>query len=95
MEMDKTAVHNANEVIAALKKMGLDYSDKFQEIYALWDGEYGLWGGNDDACTDFEAGTRNIIVYQEDHMDQHMDEDDKPNEDDHICYAGDYVYFAD
>lgn len=88
------ALQNANKIIEKLSSMGFDYSDKAQELADLWDSEgTGLWYGNDDAITDFEDGTRNIIVVQEDYYDQHMSEEDKPDEKLFIIGLPDYVYF--
>lgn len=93
-ERDASALRDADEIIQALLAQGHgDYSHHRDEIADLWDGEYGLWQGNDDATTDFDD-LPNLLLIQEDHYDQHMDEDEKPAWDDMIVSCGDYVFFA-
>lgn len=97
MDADAEALQNADQVIAALLDQGHgDYSKYREQIAELWSGEYGLWKGNYDATTDLGDDTlQDLLCIQEDHYDQHMDEDeDKPEWDDMICYAGDYIFFA-
>jgi len=93
MDYETYTKNYANKIIEELAKLGHDYSDKFNEICDLWEGEYGLYQGNDTAQTDFD-NKPNLILYQEDHFDQHMYEDDKPSKDAYICYAGGYLYFV-
>jgi hypothetical protein len=95
-ERDPGALRDADLIIAALLAQGHgDYSHHRDEIADLWDGEYGLWEGNDTATTEFGDGMADLLLIQEDHYDQHMDDDaDKPDWDDMIVYAGDYVFFA-
>jgi len=95
-ERDAGALRDADTIIKALAEQGHgDYSAYRNQIADLWDGEYGLWYGNDECTTDLEDDNlRDLRLIQEDHYDQHMDEDEKPAWGDMICYAGDYVFFA-
>lgn len=95
-ERDAGALRDADAIIAELAAKGHgDYSQHRDEIADLWDGEYGLWNGNDDCQTDFDSGLRNLWLIQEDHYDQHMTKSDgKPAWNTMICYQGDYVFFA-
>lgn len=92
---DAGALRDADKIIAELAQAGHgDYSKYRNEIADLWDGEYGLWQGNDDARTELnDPKLKDLWLIQEDHYDQHMDEDEKPAWDSMICYAGDYVFF--
>lgn len=92
---DAGALRDADKIIAELAQAGHgDYSKYRNEIVDLWDGEYGLWQGNDDARTELnDPKLKDLWLIQEDHYDQHMDEDEKPAWDSMICYAGDYVFF--
>jgi hypothetical protein len=94
--MDALALDRADEVIAALARQGHgDYSAHREAIAELWDGDYGLWQGNDEAYTDLgDPVLRDLRVVQEDHYDQHMDEDEKPEWSKMICSAGDYIWLA-
>jgi hypothetical protein len=93
---DNQAIVDADRVIAALQSQGHgDYSRYRKEIADLWEGDYGLWEGNDECSTDLnDPVLKDLRCIQEDHYDQHMDDDDKPDWDDMICYAGDYIFFA-
>jgi len=80
----------ADEVIKALLKEGLDYSAKREDIARLFDEQ--LYNGNWDCTTDFEDGTPDLRLIQEDEYDQHMDDEVKPEP---ITYAaGHYVILA-
>lgn len=93
---DAGALRDADAIIAELAAKGHgDYSQHRDEIADLWDGEYGLWQGNDSATTEFDSGLKDLWLIQEDHYDQHMTKDDgKPAWNTMICYQGDYVFFA-
>lgn len=95
-ERDAGALSDADTIITALMAGGHgDYSKYRNEIADLWDGDYGLWNGNDDCTTDLgDPNLQDIKLIQEDHYDQHMDDDEKPSWDDMICSVGDYVFFA-
>lgn len=96
-ERDAGALRDADDIIAKLAAAGHgDYSKYRNEIADLWDGEYGLWQGNDDCTTDLgDPELRDLKLIQEDHYDQHMDDDeDKPEWDDMIWSGGDYLFFA-
>ncbi len=96
-ERDAQALRDADEVIKALAEQGHgDYSKYRNQIADLWDGEYGLWNGNDDCTTDLEdPELKDLWLIQEDHYDQHMTKaDGKPKWNDMICSAGDYIFFA-
>lgn len=80
-------LQEADEVILALQKEGYDYSHKRAEIAQLFDEQ--LYHGNWDCTTDFDDGTPDLRLIQEDEYDQHMDLEDKP---DTLTYAaGHYV----
>lgn len=80
----------ADEVIKALLETGLDYSAKREEIARLFYDQ--LYNGNWDCTTDFDDGTPDLRLIQEDEYDQHMDDDDKPET---LTYAaGHYVMLA-
>ena len=80
----------ADEVIKALLAEGHDYTDKRDDIARLFNEQ--LYEGNWDSSTDFEDGTPDLRLIQEDEYDQHMDDDDKPET---ITYAaGHYVMLA-
>ena len=88
--MSTNCTQEADEVIAALQKHGLDYTAKRDHIAQLFS-EY-LYNGNWDCTTDFEDGTLDLRLIQEDEYDQHMDNDDKPET---LTYAaGHYVMLA-
>lgn len=88
-EADTNCTQEADEVIAALQEHGLDYTTKRDHIAQLFS-EY-LYNGNWDCCTDFDDGTPDLRLIQEDEYDQHMD-DDKPET---ITYAaGHFVMLA-
>jgi hypothetical protein len=92
----------ATDLYNRMIKIDPAYTDKFEDFVTLF--YDGLYQGNDDAFTDFEDGTRDIMVIQEDHYDQHMgneDEDDedynedKPPHDSMIAeVSGAYVFWA-
>jgi len=80
----------ADQVIKALLEEGLDYSSKREDIARLFDEQ--LYNGNWDCTTDFEDGTPDLRLIQEDEYDQHMDDDLKPES---ITFAaGHYVILA-
>lgn len=94
---DAGALRDADRIIEELAAKGHgDYSKYRNEIADLWDGEYGLWNGNDDCTTDLEdPNLKDLWLIQEDHYDQHMTKaEGKPAWNTMICYAGDYVFFA-
>lgn len=94
---DAGALRDADKIIEELAAKGHgDYSKYRNEIADLWDGEYGLWNGNDDCTTDLEdPNLKDLWLIQEDHYDQHMTKaEGKPAWNTMICYAGDYVFFA-
>lgn len=96
-ERDAGALRDADAIIKALAEQGHgDYSKYRNQIADLWDGEYGLWYGNDDCTTELnDPELKDLWLIQEDHYDQHMTRaEGKPKWDDMICYAGDYVFFA-
>lgn len=95
-ERDAGALRDADDIIAKLAAAGHgDYSAHRDAIADLWDGEYGLWNGNDDCSTDLEdLNLRDLLLIQEDHYDQHMDEDDRPEWNSMIWSGGDYLFFA-
>lgn len=108
MDADEEALKNADRVIASLLEQGHgDYSQYRTQIADLWAGEYGLWEGNDESSTELnDPMLKDLRCIQEDHYDQHMDngeldddgeptpDEDKPDWDDMICSAGDYIFFA-
>ena len=80
----------ADEVVKALLEHGLDYTAKREEIAQLFD-DY-LYNGNWDCSTDFDDGTPDLRLIQEDEYDQHMLDDEKPET---LTYAaGHYVMLA-
>lgn len=80
----------ADQVIKALLEEGLDYSAKREDIARLFDEQ--LYNGNWDCTTDFEDGTPDLRLIQEDEYDQHMDDEVKPES---ITFAaGHYVILA-
>ena len=80
----------ADQVIKALLEEGLDYSAKREDIARLFEEQ--LYNGNWDCTTDFEDGTPDLRLIQEDEYDQHMDDDLKPE---YITFAVDhYVILA-
>jgi hypothetical protein len=85
--MVEEALAAADEVIEALKKKGLDYSSKRDEIALAFD--EGLLEGNDTEVVSFEdTEFKDLRIIQEDHYDQHMDEDeDKPEWGSMLCYV--------
>jgi hypothetical protein len=88
--MSTNCTQEADEVIKALQEHGLDYTHKRDDIAQLFE-EY-LYNGNWDCTTDFEDGTPDLRLIQEDEYDQHMDDDLKPEP---IVYAaGHYVMLA-
>jgi hypothetical protein len=96
--MIQEALDAADEVIAGMKKHGLDYT-KHRDTIALAFDE-GLLEGNNEATVDVEGDetVRNLRIIQEDHYDQHMDEDeDVPEWDKQLCYVvivPAYVWFS-
>ena len=100
---DSTTIMVATDLHAQMVAIDPAYTDKFEDFVTLF--HKGLYEGNNDAGTDFEDGTRDIMVIQEDHYDQHMgeeDEDDddynedKPTWDSMIAeVSGAYVFWAD
>lgn len=96
-ERDPSALAHADEAIKDLAELGHgDYSAYREEIADLWDGDYGLWNGNDDCTTEIgDPNLKELWLIQEDHYDQHMTKaDGKPKWDDMICSVGDYLFFA-
>lgn len=85
----------AKELIDILAEQGLDYSMHLDAIAErLWDN--GVWQGNDTNRTRLEdSNLQDLVGYQEDHYDQHMDEDeDKPEWGTMIASVGGvYVWF--
>lgn len=80
-------LQEADQVIKALLEHGLDYSHKREAIAQLFD-DY-LYNGNWDCSTDFDNGTPDLRLIQEDEYDQHMEDEDRP---DTLTYAaGHYV----
>lgn len=86
----------ADKVIKAVTDVSLiDHSAGRDEIARVFDEQ--LWNGNWISSTDFDPalGFKDLRFYQEDEFDQHLDEDETPDEDDFIAYIdGHYVYFA-
>jgi hypothetical protein len=84
--MVEEALAAADEVIAALKKQGLDYTSLRDEIAQAFDG--GLLEGNDTEFVYCGPELKDLRIIQEDHYDQHMDEDeDKPEWGSMLCYV--------
>ena len=70
-----------------------EYQNKLQELSDLYDN--GIYEGNWDVSTNFDDGTRDIRIIQEDEYEQHMDDsDEKPDDKDLIGYTGDYLFWA-
>ncbi len=84
--------YEAQSVIKAMEKLhpGV-YTDKEQEIQdQLYDD--GIYEGNWDSSTDFEDGTPNLRLIQEDEFDQHRT-DDMPEWDDIVAeVSGGYLF---
>lgn len=90
IDQDTSCLREADEVIAALLAEGHDYTAKRDDIARLFNEQ--LYEGNWDSSTDFDDGTPDLRLIQEDEYDQHMDDDDKPET---ITYAaGHYVMLA-
>src|SRR6185369_1847525 len=96
------ALREADSIIEKLKKYGAgDYTPGRNEIARMFD-DY-IWNGCTDMTTSFSEvddpaanGLRDLLLIQEDHYDQHMDEvDDKPTWDSMLFLSGAYVWFAD
>lgn len=95
------ALQEADQIIQKLKDLGHDYSAGRVEIARQFD-EY-IWNGCTDITTSFDEcevgegqGLRDLLLIQEDHYDQHMDEEeDKPTWDSMLFMAGAYIWFAD
>lgn len=93
----REATDAADEVIEALKKLG--YTDftpwERNTIAEAFDSQ--LLEGHNDATVTFDTGrTLRLLIIQEDHYDQHMDEEeDKPTWDDmvaSICHVPSYFW---
>ena len=90
IDQDTSCFAEADEVIKALLAEGYDYTAKRDDIARLFD-DY-LYNGNWDCSTDFDDGTPDLRLIQEDEYDQHMDDEDKPET---LTYAaGHYVMLA-
>tara|TARA_R110000851_G_C12650471_1_gene520123 strand:+ start:42 stop:338 length:297 start_codon:yes stop_codon:yes gene_type:complete len=89
--------HAATNVLKTL--MDSAYTDieglrrNFGQLIELFEKE--LYNGDYDATTDFEDGTPNLRIIQEDEYDQSMDEDEVAElEDRQLGYSGFYIFSA-
>lgn len=88
------ALREADGIIEALQKQGLDYTAGREEIARVVDED--IWGGNYDSTTDFDPalGLRDLRIIEENEYDQSMDEDERPSWDSMITSYGNYIFYA-
>ncbi len=93
----REATDAADEVIKALKALGYkDFTPSERNTIGLAFDQQ-ILEGHTDATVTFESGrTLQLLIIQEDHYDQHMDEEeDKPSWDDmvaSICHVPSYFW---
>lgn len=95
--MMQDSIDAAQELVDELLTKGFDYSKHLNTIAEqLFD--RGIFNGNWDSSTDLgDPELRDLRAIQEDEYDQHMDDDEKPDFDEQICFsaqASAYVWFS-
>jgi hypothetical protein len=92
--VDDQALRNADELIANLLTLGVDYSAHREQLATeiWWEG---FWEGNSDITVDI-TGIRAIRCIQEDEYDQHVPYDeDRPSWDKMLFSQPEYTWFVD
>jgi hypothetical protein len=97
MQIREASEQEATRVIETLEKAGYAHIEglrkNFAQLVEVF--EEDLFQGNWDSTTDFEDGTPNLRIIQEDEFDQSMDEDEVEElEGRQLGYSGYYIFSA-